>query len=230
MFNKKRKRKISRRLIVQTNPKSIISEQFRIIRTNIKFSMPDKELKTILITSAVAGEGKSTISVNLAGVFAQEGKKVLLIDGDMRKPTIHYTFFLKNILGLSSVLTRQCQLSEAIYETEMEGFFVMPCGPIPPNPAELLASKQMDLMIEVLTKEFDILIFDVPPVLSVTDAQILSNKCDATILVACSRETPKNSIIKAKELLEMSKANIIGVIINNKKKVKRKPNEYYYGA
>lgn len=229
MFKRKKKKNnktMARKLIVETNPKSFISEQFRTIRTNIKFSVPDKDLKTIVITSAGAGEGKSTVSANIAAVFSQEGKKVLLIDGDMRKPTIHYTFRLKNVFGLSSLLTKQCELEEAIQETYIEGLYAITSGPIPPNPAELLASKQMGLIMESLKEEFDLIVFDAPPVLSVTDAQILSNRCDATILIVSSGETQKASIVKAKELLDMSKANIIGVVINNA--VIEKGHYYYY--
>ncbi|WP_096550710.1 CpsD/CapB family tyrosine-protein kinase [Ureibacillus thermosphaericus] len=232
MFKKKKKKNksMARKLIVETDPKSFISEQFRTIRTNIKFSMPDKDLKTIVITSAGAGEGKSTVSANIAAVFSQEGKKVLLIDGDMRKPTVHYTFVLKNAFGLSSILTKQCQLNEAIQETDVENLYVIPSGPIPPNPAELLASKQMELIIDILQEEYDLIIIDAPPVLSVTDAQILSNKCDATILVVSSGDTQKASIVKAKELLDLSKANIIGVVVNNAVIEKGHYYYYYYGT
>lgn len=227
LFRRKRKKSntLARNLVVHEDPKSIVSEQFRTIRTNIKFSMPDDELKTIVVTSASIKEGKSTVSANIAGVFAQEGKKVLLIDGDMRKPTVHYTFTLQNVMGLSNLLTRQCTIQEAIQETDIEGLSVITSGPIPPNPAELLASKQMGIVMGMLKEEFDLIIFDAPPVLSVTDAQILSNKCDATILIVNAGETQKNAIVKAKELLDLSKANIIGVIMNN---INLKKKDYYY--
>lgn len=154
---------------------------------------------------------------------------MLLVDGDMRKPAAHYTFGLKNAIGLSSLLTRQCELGDAVQETEYPGLFVITSGPIPPNPAELLASKQMEAMINSLKDEFDFVFFDAPPVLSVTDAQILSNRCDATILVVSSGETQKESIVKAKELLDMSKANIIGVVMNNAK-MEKGYYYYYYGT
>lgn len=227
LFRRKRKKSntLARNLVVHEDPKSIVSEQFRTIRTNIKFSMPDDELKTIVVTSASIKEGKSTVSANIAGVFAQEGKKVLIIDGDMRKPTVHYTFTLQNVMGLSNLLTRQCTIQEAIQETDIEGLSVITSGPIPPNPAELLASKQMGIVMGMLKEEFDLIIFDAPPVLSVTDAQILSNKCDATILIVNAGETQKNAIVKAKELLDLSKADIIGVIMNN---INLKKKDYYY--
>ena len=217
---------MARKLIVQDNPKSIIAEQYRTIRTNINFSMPDKDFKTILVTSAGPGEGKSTTSSNIAGVYAQKGKKILLIDADMRKPTAHYTFKLSNSFGLSGVLTRQCEILDAIRKTDIEGLYVLPSGPIPPNPAELLDSNQMTFMLEELHKLFDIIIFDTPPVLSVTDSQIMANKCDATILVINSRHTPKETAVKAKEILTHAKANLIGAVLNNF--ILDKDHYYYY--
>lgn len=206
---------MARKLIVKEKPKSIHAEQYRTIRTNINFSMPDIDLKTILITSARPSEGKSTIAANLASVFSQDGKRVILVDADMRKPTVHYTFELSNRYGLSGVLSRQYELEYAIHQTAIEGLFVLPSGAIPPNPVELLNSNQMNRLLVELKARFDLIIFDAPPILSVTDSQILSNKCDATILVIDSRTTPKESAIKAKSILEHSKANIIGVILNN---------------
>ncbi|MFJ8234258.1 CpsD/CapB family tyrosine-protein kinase [Ureibacillus sp. NPDC094379] len=219
MFNKKKKRinskSMARSLVVETNPKSVIAEQYRTIRTNINFSMPDQDLKTLLVTSAEPSEGKSTTAANIAGVFAQGGKRVIMIDADMRKPTAHYTFHLINSFGLSSLLTKQCSLDEAIKKTDVEGLDVIPSGSIPPNPAELLASHRMDSIVEELSQQYDLIVFDTPPILSVADAQIISNKCDATILVINSGGTDKTNVLKAKEALEVSKANIIGVVMNN---------------
>lgn len=216
---------MARKLIVQTDPKSIVAEQYRTIRTNINFSLPDQEIKTILMSSAGPSEGKSTTAANLAAVFSQEGKRVVLVDADMRKPTTHYTFKVRNSYGLSSVLTKQCNLEDAIQETSLDGLFLIPSGAIPPNPAELLTSKQMEFVIEKLTNEFDLVVFDSPPILSVTDGQILSNKCNATVLVVDTGVTEKGNIVRAKEALENSKANIIGVVMNNYKLEK---DQYYY--
>jgi capsular exopolysaccharide synthesis family protein len=217
MFKRKKKpvQTAARKLVASTNPKSIISEQFRTIRTNINFSMPDKELQTLLFTSAVPGEGKSTTASNVAIVFAQEGKKVLLVDSDMRKPTMHYTFRTMNISGLSNLLTRKMTLQEVVKQTDIEGLNLLTCGPLPPNPAELLSSKTMESLMEEMTTQFDIIIFDAPPLLSVADAQILSNKCDGTIFVVNSGTTQKDNAVKAKEALQTSKANIIGTVLNN---------------
>ncbi|KGR76403.1 CpsD/CapB family tyrosine-protein kinase [Ureibacillus manganicus] len=227
MFKKKNKigNAMARKLIVQAAPKSYISEQYRSIRTNIKFSMPDQDLKTLLVTSSGPSEGKSTTSANIAGVFSQEGKRVLLIDADMRKPTAHYTFKLRNSHGLSNLLTKQCEIHEAIQQTNVEGLWVLPSGVIPPNPAELLASNQMEFVLEQLKQDFDLIILDAPPILSVTDAQIISHKSDATILVVNSGATGKEEVAKAKDILDKSKANVIGVVMNN---FALQKDHYYY--
>lgn len=227
MFNKKKKpvQTVARKLVTNVNPKSVVSEQFRTVRTNINFSMPDKDLKTLLFTSSTPGEGKSTSAANVAIVFAQDGKKVLLVDADMRKPTMHYTFHTTNSTGLSNLLTRKWELQDVVIETEIEGLHLVTCGPIPPNPAELLGSKTMDVLLEQLIASYDIVIFDAPPILSVTDAQILSNKCDGTILVLNSGSTEKASVLKAKEALVSAKANILGTMLNN---FVLEKDHYYY--
>ncbi|MCZ2257294.1 CpsD/CapB family tyrosine-protein kinase [Sporosarcina sp. G11-34] len=225
---RKRKKKgvqtAARKLVTSINTRSVVSEQFRTIRTNINFSMPDRELKTILFTSSDPGDGKSTVAANVAVVFAQEGKRVLLVDADMRKPTVHYTFQLTNTLGLSNLLTRQAELSDVARRSDV-GLDVITCGPVPPNPAELLASQTMNKVMEDMKNKYDIIIFDAPPVLSVTDAQILSNKCEGTVLVISSGDTEKAGVVKAKEALVSSQANIIGAVLNNFEMDK---DHYYY--
>lgn len=232
MFWKKKKKKklvkMARKLVTIANGQSFISEQFRTIRTNITFSMPDREIKTILVTSATPGEGKSTNAANIGVVFAQEGKRVVIVDADLRKPTMHYTFLLQNARGLSNLLTRHFTISEVVNNTDIANLYVLTSGPIPPNPAELLASTLMGSVIEELKKEFDIIIFDAPPLLSVTDAQILSNKCDGTLLIVNSGVAENESVLKAKSSLEASKANILGVVLNNYKMPLHQYYEQYY--
>ena len=215
-LEKKRKlAKMARKLVTVSDSKSIISEQFRTIRTNISFSMPDQELKTILVTSSTPGEGKSTIAANLGVVYAQEGKRVLIIDGDLRKPTLHQTFKRFNKAGLCGVLAKKVPFYEAIQETTIEGLNIMTSGPIPPNPAELLSSKALDILIQDVKKDYDIILFDAPPLLIVSDAQILSNKCDGTLLIANTGVVEKEIIVKAKAILASSQANVLGVVLNN---------------
>ncbi|KOS62733.1 CpsD/CapB family tyrosine-protein kinase [Lysinibacillus agricola] len=233
MFRTKKKRKLltlARKLVTVYDSKSILSEQFRTIRTNITFSLCEQDEKTMLITSSIPGEGKSTNAANIGIVFAQEGKKVLLVDADMRKPTIHHTFHLTNTVGLSSLLIRQKILETIIQTTSVEGLSVITSGPIPPNPAELLASKAMNEFFETVKKEFDIVIFDAPPLLSVTDAQILANKCDGTLLIVNTGVVEKLNVIKAKSILINAQAKILGVVLNNYVFPRNHHSNQYYNS
>lgn len=226
---KKKATELKRSLVTVKDPKSPISEQYRTIRTNIQFSSVDQEIKTIVVTSAGPGEGKSTTIANLAVVFAQQGKKVLLIDADLRKPTVHYTFNFTNTFGLTNVLTRQSELHEVVKESPEKNLFILTSGPIPPNPAELLGSKAMEQLLKEIEGEFDLILFDAPPLLAVTDGQVLASKCDGAILVVNSGKTETEGAMKAKELLEAANSHIIGVVLNNKKMDSTK-HYYYYGA
>ncbi|WP_425414696.1 CpsD/CapB family tyrosine-protein kinase [Peribacillus kribbensis] len=226
--NKQKKMETQRKLVTQHDPKSPISEQYRTIRTNIQFSSIDEELQTLIVTSAGPGEGKSTTTANMAVVFAQQGKKVLLVDGDLRKPTVHYTFSFTNTFGLTSVLSKQISFQEAVKTSQIENLDILPSGPLPPNPAELLSSRSMMELLRIAKEQYDIIIFDTPPVLVVTDAQVMSNMCDGVILVVSSGRTEKDAAVKAKELLTAAKAKIVGVVLNNKEESKT-ASYYYYG-
>lgn len=210
-----------RNLITQINPQSSISEQFRTVRTNIEFASVDRKIKTLMVTSARPGEGKSTIAANLAVAFAQQGKKVLLVDADLRKPTVQFIFQLENSFGMTTVLSKQLTFEKAILDTQIKDLYLLTSGPIPPNPAELLSSKAMDDMIKEARREFDFVIFDSPPVLAVSDAQVIANKCDGVILVINSGKTDRNAAIKAKDQLENAKAKLLGAVLNNKKDKER---------
>lgn len=224
---KKSVNKQRRSLITLMAPKSPISEQYRTIRTNIQFSTVDEAIRSIVVTSTAPGEGKSTTVSNLAVVFAQQGKKVLLIDADLRKPTTHYTFQLLNTKGLTNVLTKQIHFHEAVQETVMENLNILTSGPIPPNPSELLASNAMKQLLEEAYKLYDLVLFDAPPILAVTDAQVLANLSDGSIMVTSSGFTDKDAAVKAKELLENAKSKLLGAILNNKQ-VNEKSYYYYY--
>ncbi|MCM3569386.1 CpsD/CapB family tyrosine-protein kinase [Neobacillus mesonae] len=227
--DKKKTLNNGRTLITLRNSRSPISEQYRTIRTNIQFSNVDSELKTLMVTSAGPGEGKSTTVANLAVVFAQQGKKVLLVDADLRKPTVHYTFNQTNTFGLTNVLTGQISLIKAVNEPTEKNLYVLTSGPIPPNPAELISSKAMEQFFEEAQTIFDLIIFDAPPLLAVTDSQLLANKCEATILVVSSGKTEKELAVKAKDLLETAQGKLLGVVLNNKK-MKTSQQYYYYGT
>jgi capsular exopolysaccharide synthesis family protein len=219
----------SRKLIAQLDPKSPISEQYKTIRTNIQYSSIDKEIRSLMVTSAGPAEGKSTTVANLAVVFAQLGKKVLLIDADLRKPTVHRTFGVNNLFGFTTVLTKQATLEKTVLETDEENLFILTSGPVPPNPAELLSSKGMELLIEEANEHFDYVIFDTPPLLAVADPQILSNKVDGSILVVYSGKTEIDQAKKAKELLVNAHSKLLGVVLNHKE-LKNNDYYYYYGS
>jgi capsular exopolysaccharide synthesis family protein len=227
--NRKKKHSTSARsLITKFDPKSPISEQYRTIRTNLQFASIDKEYKTIMVTSSNPAEGKSTTMANLAIVMAQQGKRVLLIDADLRKPSVHYTFKCPNTKGLTSVLTKQAYLEEAVYHSDVPNLDLLPSGPIPPNPSELLGSLAMERLLSGQNDTYDIILVDAPPILVVTDAQVLANICEGVILVVSSGKTEIEQVVKAKGLLEMSKAKILGVVLNGKE-TKQSQYYYYYG-
>lgn len=219
----------SRKLIATLDPKSPIAEQYRTIRTNIQYSSVDKEIKSIMVTSSGPAEGKSTTVANLAVVFAQLGKKVLLVDADLRKPTVHRTFGVNNLFGFTTVLTKQASLANTVLETEEKDLFILTSGPVPPNPAELLSSKSMEQFIEEAKEQFDYVLFDTPPLLAVADPQILANKVDGSIFVVFSGRTEIDQAKKAKELLQNAQSKLVGVVLNHKE-VKSTDYYYYYGA
>lgn len=226
-WNKKDKNVVeSPYLVVQNNPTSVVSEQFRTIRTNIQFSMVDKDLKTFSVTSAGPASGKSTIAANLAVTFASEGKKTLLIDTDLRKPTIHKILEIRNTFGLTSVLTKEdMSVEDGIQQTKSNNLFVMTSGPLPPNPAELLSTNSMKELQRELEQQFDLVIFDTPPLLAVTDAQIMAASTDGIIFVTPKGEVNKDEVIRASELLKNVDANVLGFIFN---KVEKSNDSYYY--
>ena len=218
-----------RHLITNLNPKSPISEQYRTIRTNIQFSSVDEELRSILFTSSGPGEGKSMTTANIAVTYAQQGKNVLLIDADLRKPTVHYTFRLDNLKGLSNVLVGDVLLEEAIHTTSIDHLDVISSGPIPPNPSELLGSRKMRAILERAKQQYDLVIFDTPPVLAVTDAQIMADFVDGAMLVVRSKVTELDAATRAVEALKPAKARLLGTVLNDREK-KGSNYYYYYGT
>jgi capsular exopolysaccharide synthesis family protein len=214
--------------VVEQNPKSIAAESYRTLRTNIQYSSFDKQIKTIVITSAEAAEGKSTVSGNLALSFAQNEKRVILIDCDLRKPSMHKKFKISNLIGLSEVLIGKEELENAV-EKRNDNLDILTSGKIPPNPSEMLSSTAMTALIGRLREKYDIVILDSAPLKAVTDAQILSTKVDGTILVTRAKRTSKESVIEAKSLLNKVGANIIGTVLHAVENTRGK-YYYYYGS
>nr|WP_163531108.1 CpsD/CapB family tyrosine-protein kinase [Halobacillus ihumii] len=216
----------ARKIIANDNPKSPIAEQYRTIRANLQFASVDKELQSLLITSAGPSEGKSMTSANMAAVFAQQGKRVLLVDADLRKPTVHHSFRLNNTKGLSNFLVGRQTLKETTQITAVDNLDVLPSGPIPPNPSELLGSKAMHKLMMEARQTYDLIILDTPPVLAVSDSQVLAREVDGVMLVVRSGQTEFQAAERAKELLQQSKANLLGVVLNDREK--KNSNYYYY--
>ncbi len=221
------------KLVTLKAPKSPVAEAYRTLRTNIQFSSFDNKVKTIVITSSGPAEGKTTTSCNLAITTSQAGKRTILLDCDMRNPKIHKVFEISNQTGLSDVLIGETNFYEAVQKSEIDNLYVLPSGTRPPNPAELLASEKMKKFLESLKETYDYIIIDTPPIIMVTDAQILSKYADGCLLVIASAEADKNAVIKAKELLEKVDAKILGVVLN-KLDTSRKGYyghyyNYYYG-
>lgn len=213
--------------IVEKKPKSIPAESYRALRTNIQYSSIDKKIKRILVTSSEPGEGKSTTTGNLALTFSQDEKRVLLVDCDLRKPSIHKKFRISNNVGLSDVILDNSKLEKAIIKRN-DYLDILPAGKVPPNPSELLGSKALENLLDELGKKYDVIILDTPPVHAVTDAQILSTKVDGVILVVRAERTKKESVLSAKAALDKVNANILGTVLNGGESSKGK-YYYYYG-
>lgn len=214
-------------LITLLNPNSPISEQYRTVRTNLQFAVAgDQPLRSMAVVSSGPGEGKSTSSANLAVVFAQAGRRVLLVDADMRKATVHKTFGLSNEVGLSNLVSGQQSASSVIQPSGVDNLSVMTVGPTPPNPAELLNSHRMNVVMEELYQMFDLIVFDLPPIMTVADGLIMASKTDGTVVVIREGVTRKDSIIEAKNRLIQAKARILGVIYNGAEQMNE--SSYYY--
>lgn len=215
-------------LVTLQYPNSIISEQFRTIRSNLQFSENGMNLKTIGVTSSGPGEGKSTVSANLATVFADQKHRVLLIDADLRRPSIHRVFKKPNTKGLTSLLNNpNLSVEEVIHRSKIENLFLITSGPTPTNPSELLSSNGMDRLIKLFQKNFDLIIFDLPPTVAVTDAQIMATKVDGTILVVRNDVAYKDAVDKAVDLLRTVGANLVGFIFNGAERKTTDPYSYY---
>ena len=217
-----------RHLVAKINPKSPISEQYRTLRTNIQFSSIDKKIQTLLLTSSEPSAGKSMSAANLAIVYAQQGMKTLLIDADMRKPTMHYTFRMDNLTGLSNALVDNLSFEAIAKSFDVDDLYIIPSGPIPPNPSELLSSNRFTDLLNEAKEVFDMIIIDTPPLLAVTDAQILASKLDGAIIVARSNQTEVEQLKQAVELINKVGGNLIGAVLNDVEK-KDSNNYYYYG-
>lgn len=206
---------IPSKLITLTHPNSPISEGYRVLRANIEFSEVDNIIRTLLITSSSAGEGKSTTAINLVIAFAQMGKRVILVDSDLRRPSLHKYFQKSNASGLTNVLLEQkADLSDYLLDTSVPNLRLLLSGPLPPNPAELLSSNRMQHLIGELKSVSDIVLFDSSPVLPVIDPTLLAKNCDATLVIINSGDTRSGALKKAYVQLQQSGTRMLGVVLN----------------
>ena len=200
--------------IVDKLPKSITAESYRSLRTNIQYSSIDKQVKTLVVTSSNAGEGKSTVSGNLAYTFFQGGKRVLIIDCDLRKPSLHRKFNVYNEVGLTDVLVGTSELNKVMKKID-DNLYLLTTGTLPPNPAEIIGSNTMENFLDECKINFDYIILDTPPILPVTDSKLLAIKADATVLVVRSEISKLKHVSQAFKELGKVNANVIGTILND---------------
>ena len=229
--NDSKSKRAGSELVVDRSPKAIISENIKSLRTNLQFASIDKHMKTILVTSTNASEGKSFISANLAASFSQADKHVLLVDCDLRKGRLHRLFGIPNTSGLSNLLAGDLRnFSRHIRSTKIKNFDVITCGTYPPNPSELLASQKNKRLIKMMCEHYDIVIFDGAPIGGLADSVILSSLVDETLIVVKDGATSKTDLLAAKDSLEKVGAKIAGLVFNMvNRKSARYYNSYYYG-
>ncbi|MCI0481933.1 MAG: CpsD/CapB family tyrosine-protein kinase, partial [Candidatus Dadabacteria bacterium] len=220
--------------IAYTNPMSVISESFRVIRTSVLFASPDRRPKSILVTSSQPLEGKTTCTSNLAISFTQSGYRVALIDADMRRPRLSKIYRnggSPNGAGLSTYLIGKYQLEDTVRETEIDNLHVIMSGPIPPNPAELLGSERMKELIHALQERYDIVLFDGPPILGFADSQLLARAVDGVLIVTSTGITQRKTLQLSIEELRKVQGKILGAIINRLESSSSRYRyaNYYYG-
>jgi capsular exopolysaccharide synthesis family protein len=203
-------------LITVSEPRSSISEAFRTLRTNLDFAGLDRKVQTLVITSAGVGEGKSTTLANLAVVTAQAGHKVILVDADLRRPSLHEIFGLQNSSGLTTMMMEEGALAAPpLQDTGIEGLSLLASGPLPPNPAELMGSRRMEEVIAALSQRASHVFFDTPPVVAVTDGAVLATKVDGVLLVISAGKTRREYARSAVQRLQQINARLVGTVLTN---------------
>ncbi len=215
-----------RDLVVSLHPKSVAAEAIRSIRTNLVFMSVEQPLRTLLVTSPSPQEGKTTLAVNLAVAIAQSGKRVVLVDTDLRRPRIHHVFGLSNERGVSTVLVGEVELERTIQQTAEPGLFVVSSGPVPPNPSELLHSGGFQEFVDALAERFDIVVFDSPPVNIVTDAAVVAAQVDGVVTIAYAHRTTRDALRMAVRRIHEVGARFFGVVFNGADK---RSGSYGYG-
>lgn len=202
-------------LITHTNPRSPVAESYRQLRTNLWFASHDRARRTIMVTSTSSDEGKTTTLANLAVTIAQTGRSVVLVDCDLRRPSLHEPFRLDNSAGLTNLFIAGVPLKSMLQDTGIPDLRLLPSGPLPPNPSELLGGTRMLEVIDALKDEADFVLFDAPPIVAVTDAAVLATRMDAVLLVLRAGRTKRELALRARAQLEKVQANLLGVVLTN---------------
>lgn len=203
-------------LITLTDPRSPAAEAYRALRTNLTFAALDKPVETLVVTSAAPKEGKSTALANLAVTMAQGERRAILVDADLRRPGLHDIFAVSNARGLTTMFVDPQALEDPpLLETGVENLLLLPSGPLPPNPADLLGSRRMEEVVAALRARADIILFDAPPVIAVTDAAVLGTKVDGVLLVVRAGHTRREHAQRAQQLLERVHVRILGAVLTN---------------
>lgn len=206
----------------------LAAEAFRSLRTNLQYAALGSPLRTVTVTAAGPDEGKSTVVANLAVAIAQSGTRVLAVGADLRRPSLHRAFGLDHHVGLTSVLMGRLPLEEAVQHVERWGLDVLPSGPLPPNPAELLGSRQMAALIDEMKQRWETVLLDTPPVVALSDAALLAARTDGVLLVVSAHQTPRDVVVAARRQLEQVGARILGVVINRVRPTESGRYHYYY--
>jgi len=203
-------------LITLTDPRSPAAEAYRTLRTNLTFAALDKPIETLVVTSAAPGEGKSTVLANLAVTMAQGERRTILVDADLRRPSLHEIFGVANDRGLTTMIVEEAALNEPpLVKSGVDNLWLVPSGPLPPNPADILGSRKMEDAIAALKARADVVLFDAPPVIAVTDGAVLGTKVDGVLLVVCAGRTRREHAQRARESLERVHVRIVGAVLND---------------
>jgi polysaccharide biosynthesis transport protein len=212
--------------IILKNPRSALAESYRVVRTNIMFSSTETTGRALAVSSVNPSEGKSTTVVNVAASLTQNGARALVIDADLRRPTLHQHFGLSNAPGLSDLIVGKATVAEAVRATSFKGLEVLPCGYIPPNPAELLGSAAMRDLLTALRAHYDWILLDTPPILAIADTPVLSRWVDGVILVVAAERTGRPAIERTIDQLSRVGGKVLGIVLN---RVDLERNSYYFG-
>lgn len=203
-------------LITLTDPRNPAAEAYRTLRTNLTFAALDNPIETLVVTSAAPGEKKSTVLANLAVTMAQGERRIILVDADLRRPGLHEIFGVANDRGLTTMIVEEAALQDPpLLDVGVDNLWLVPSGPLPPNPTDILGSRKMEQVIAALKARADVILFDAPPVIAVTDATVLGTKVDGVLLVVCAGHTRREHAQRARELLERVHVRIVGAVLND---------------